>query len=346
MKKQILLLVLTFCALTTVLGQMKAGSAPQPLIGCTNDALHPLAGVSYNYKTLVTPEGGNFQWWATKDFNFIKDNAGVTANNSDKKLTVGADLLATSASYGATTTTDNVDITWSSEVISGTTLAAPTFVVVQYDAASPACANNLKVYPIQPINGFTVDIKNMDQTKVSLAYSTPYSLCVSNIVSAKYDAGTKAILTDYGTNVLYFEVVAANFTNSYTPSFKVSGLAAGQTVTSFELYIDPAFATTAIATTSTAGVYSPAAALTVDSSVTSTSDGVSIYVKLTIANGIHETLTDDIIALAVNGTNASGDNSVDNTDCTKSSDFNDVATQTLTKRPTVTAVAPSVFVTP
>jgi len=347
MKKQILLLVLAFFAAVTAFGQMKAGSIPLPLVGCTNDALHPLAGVPYNYKAAVTPAGGNYQWWATKDFDFIKDNAGVTINNSDKKLTVGTDLIATSASYGATTTADNVDITWSSSTITGTTVTAPTFVVVQYDAATPACANNLKVYPILPINGFTVDIKNMDQAKVSLAYAASYATCVSNIASAKYDAVAKAVVTDYGKNILYYEVVAANFTGSYTPSFQVTGLAtAGQTVASLELYTDAAFATAAIPTTLTSGVYSPASPLTVDASVTNTTNGVSIYVKLTIANGTHETLTDDAITLGVNGLNASGEKDVVNTVCNTQTDFEDIATQTLTKRPTIASVPAGLFVTP
>jgi len=346
MKKQILLLVLALFAATTAFGQMKAGSAPLPLVGCTNDALHPLAGVPYNYKAAVTPTGGNFQWWATKDFDFIKDNAGITVNNSDKKLTVGMDLINASASYGATTTTDNVDITWASSTITGTTVSSPTFVVVQYDAASPACANNLKVYPILPINGFTVDIKNMDQSKNPVTnYGDQVAVCISNIASAKYDAVAKAVVTDYGKNILYYEVVAANFTGSYTPSFKVSGMGSGQTVASLELYIDAAFATPAIPTTLNVDTYSPDTPLTVDQSVTNTTNGVSIYVKLTIANGVHETLTDDIITLAVNGINASGEKSADNNDCSKPSDFNDLAIQTLTKRPTVTSVPANSFIT-
>lgn len=345
MKKQILLLVLTFLAAGTAIGQMKVGSAPLPLVGCTNDFLHPLAGVSYNYQVLVNPTGGNFQWWATKDVNFITTTGAVTANNIGTKLAIGTDLIAASASYGATTATDNVDITWSSGILSNTSAANPTFVVVQNNATGANCANNLKVYPILPINGFTVDIKNMDQTKVPLAYAAPYSLCVSNIASARYDGVSKAIITDYGTNVLYFEVVAANFTGSYTPSFQVSGLAAGQTVTSLDLFADEAFATAAIATTLTAGAYSPSAPLTVDPLVTNTATGVSIYVRLTIHNNTHETLADDAITLAVNGTNASGEKDVVNTACGTQTDYEDTATQTLTRRPTITAAA-GAFVTP
>jgi hypothetical protein len=344
MKKQILILamVLTTICISTTYGQMVHNSDPQPL-SCTPDPLHPTAGVPFNYAALVTPNGGNFQWWATKDVNFIA----ATANNMGTRLTVGAGLplSAASASYGTTSATNNVDITWSAATLAGTTAASPTFVVVQYDATGTNCANNLKVYQIAPVNAFIVDIKNMDQTKISLAYSTPYSLCVSNIASAKYDAPTKAIVTDYGNNVLYFEVVAANFSGGYIPSFKVTGLSAGQTVAALDLFVDPAFATAPIATTVTAGVYSPAAALT--STAPTTANGVSVYARLTIANGTHENLNDDNITLAVNGTDMSGQNSVDNTKCDTPSNFDDTATQTLTRRPTVTAAVVTVpFVTP
>jgi hypothetical protein len=105
-------------------------------------------------------------------------------------------------------------------------------------------------------------------------------------------------------------------------------------------------ATAPIATTLTAGVYSPTAAVTVDPSVTNTSTGVSLYVKLTIANNTYETLADEPVTLAVNGTNAAGGKDVDNTDCAVQTDFEDKATQTLTARPTINAVAPGVFVTP
>jgi len=347
MKKQIFILVLAIFASVTAFGQMKTGSAPQPLTGCTTDALHPLAGVPYNYAVTVAPTGGSFQWWATTDFNFISTTAGVTSNNSATKLTVGTELLSADANYGvAGGTLDNVGITWSSATLAAAA-TKPTFVAVQYNGVSPACANNLKVYQITPVNGFTVDIKNMDQAKLSLAYAATYSFCVSNIASAIYDTGTKAIVTDYGSNDLYFEVVAANFTGGYTPYFQVTGLAAGQTVTSLNLYTDAAMATTAISTTLTGGAYSPAAAVTIDPTVINTTAGVSLYVKLTIANGNHENLTGDAITLAVNGTNTAGEKDVVNTACNTQTDYEDTSTQTIAARPKVTASGTGMtFVTP
>jgi hypothetical protein len=344
MKKQILLLVMVFLTATTAFGQMIKGSDPQPL-SCTPGPFTPMAGVPYDYSATVTPANGNFTWWATKDYDFIKTTGGVTTNNLAAKLNVGTDLIAASPNYGNTVQNANtVNITWDSGILAGTTDLSPTFVVVQNDATGTNCANNLKVYQIKPLNGFTVDIKNMNQAKAPLGYAVPYSLCVSNIESARYSGG--AIVTDYGTNVMYFEVVAANFTGSYTPSFRISGLQAGQSVTSLELYTDAAMATPAIGTTLAAGVYSPASPIAVDGSVTNTSTGVSLYVKLTIANGTYETLTDNAVTLAVNGMNAVGEKDVVNTDCATQTDFEDTATQTLTARPTIQAVAPGVFVTP
>ena len=347
MKNRISLLVIALFAATTTFGQMLPGSAPLPLVGCTTDATHPLAGVPYSYKVLVNPTAGEFQWWATTDVDFIKTVAGVPVNNSSTKLAVGAasPLLATSANYGvAASLLDTVGITWSSAALV-TAVTTPTFVVVQNDATGTNCANNLKVYKIDPVNGFTVDIKNMDQSKVPVAlYTDPIAVCIADVASAKYVSG--AIVTDYGTNILYFEVVAANFTDGYTPSFQVTGLAAGQTVTSLELAVATTFASP-IATTLAAGAYSPAAPITIDPSVTNTIAGVSLYVRLTIANGTDEHLVDSTISLAVNGTNAAGQNDVVNTACNTMTAFEDIATQTLTKRPTVTSVpATGVFVTP
>ena len=344
MKKQILFSVLAIVATTSVFGQMKLGSAPQPLTCTTANALNPIAGISYTYPATVT-NGGTFQWWATTDVNFI--TAGT--NNSSTKLLVGRDkaIIEASSNYGvAGSALNSVDVKWSNATLNAAK-TVPTFVVVQNDATSPNCANNLKVYKINPINGFTIDIKNMTQAKVTQAYGSSVAFCVSNIASATYDPATSSVVTNYGTNIMYFEVVAANVTDGYIPRFQVADLEPGQSVTSLELFTDAAFATTAIATTLSSGVYSPAAAIEVDPTVTNYAAGVSLYVKLTINNGTYENLTDNTITLKVDGTNIAGDKDVDNTDCSVITEFGDVASQILTKRPTIVApVTGQTFVTP
>lgn len=331
MKKQIFIqLIMAMFAVVianTAIGQAVHHTAPLPL-SCTSGPLNPIAGNPYNYGVTATPAGGNFQWWATTDQDFI--TAG--ANNSSTKLTTGSGaLLGTSASYGVTSTTNNVDITWSSGTLAAA-IATPTFVVAQYDAT---CANNLKVYKITPTNGFTVDILNIDASKTAMAYGTPFSTCVSPIQSAKYSGG--AIVTDYGTNILYFEVVAANFTGSWTPTFTLPVPAAGMTITAVWDY-DMAFA-------SAHAVNNGDPAVT---AITNTSNGVSIFVRVTIQNGTHEGLTDFAYPLAVNGVDAASNSDVQNSDCALPPSANDdLATQTLLARPTVLAApATGTFVTP
>jgi hypothetical protein len=332
MKKQFLIqLIMAMFAVVitnTAIGQAIHHENPVALT-CTSGPLNPIAGNPYNYGVTATPAGGNFQWWATTDQDFI---AAGTNNIGTKLTTASGALLGTSASYGVTSVVNNVDITWSSATLSAA-VATPTFVVAQYDAT---CANNLKVYKITPVNGFTVDIQNLDATKNPLGYGTSFSTCVSPVQSAKYVAG--AIVTDYGTNVLYYEVVAANFTGSWVPTFTLPALPAGMTATVVWDY-DGTFA----GATHAANNGDP-----VLTSVTNTSNGVSIYVRVTIQNGTHEGLADVAYPLYVNGTDAASLPDVPNTDCTLApSALDDLATQTLLARPTVTAApATGTFVTP
>ena len=74
--------------------------------------------------------------------------------------------------------------------------------------------------------------------------------------------------------------------------------------------------------------------------MTNTTLGVSIYVRVTINNGLYEGLTDDAISLAVEAVNDSAEPDIDNATCAApATTYEDVATQTLNiVRPTVTSV--------
>lgn len=327
MKKSILILiVLAITSSTYVLGQSVHNSDPIPLTGCATGPLNPIAGTSYNYSAIVNPTGGNFQWWATTDQDFISGGS----NNISTMLTTPLELVATSASYGVSSLTNNVDITWSSATLTAAE-TTPTFVVVQYDALTPDCSNNLKVYLIDPVNGFTVDIKNIDGT-TPLPYDDPFEFCVSPIESATYVAPN--IVTDYGTNVFYYEVVAANFTSSWVPTFTLPATPAGMIVT-VEWDYTLAFA-------------APHTANNGDPVLTSvpTNNGVSIYVRVTADNNIYEGLADVPYLLTVNGVDGAGNDDVVNDDCTLVEPDDNQALQTILARPTVTAGGGLIFVTP
>jgi len=215
MKKQFLLFALALCAGVMVYGQGGAlhNSIPRP-ISCLDDAGHPIAGKPYVYEATGTPAGGNFLFWATKDPNFISTAAGVTTNNLGTRLTTPTDLITTSGNYGVAGVATQVSITWSDATLNGTVPGTtPTFVAAHYTAPVAGCADNFNAWEIQPIKAFIVDVKNVeDALHTVLGYGVVEDQCADIVRSAAYSGGT--VNYDFGTNTLYFEVVAANFSGS------------------------------------------------------------------------------------------------------------------------------------
>ena len=329
MKKQISILIMAIIAISfsTAYGQAVHHTAPQPLT-CTTGPLNPVAGVPYDYSATLAPAGGNAFWYATTSTTFIAGSARTIAQEA-----VGGSFVAVATNYqdAATVATSPTtkNITWNAAGLKTIDPANPLFVVVDYTAdPATSCANNMKVYQIKPVNGFTVDIYNLDQAKANPVFNTNISTCVSNIAGASYSGG--AIVTDYGTNYLYYEVVAANFNSKWTPSFAVTGLQAGQTSV-IEWSYDDSFGSIGTGDVNTA--------------LSNTSTGVSIYVRVTIHNNTYEGLSDTPITLTVNGVSDLLPD-VTNTNCALTSLTDDQATQILKARPTVTGTTGTGFVTP
>jgi len=329
MKKQILILIMAIIAISfsTAYGQAIHHTDPQPL-SCTTGPLNPVAGVPYDYSATLAPAGGNAYWYATTSQTFIAGSARTATEQ-----TVGGTFVAAATNYqvatpgAASPTTTN--ITWNAAGLNTITPANPLFLVVDYTADPlTSCANNMKVYQILPQNGFIVDIYNLDQSKANPVFATDVPSCVSKIAGATYTGG--AIVTDYGTNYLYYEVVAANFNATWTPSFAVSGLHPGQSSV-IEWSYDNTFSTIESGNVNTA--------------LTNTSNGVSIFVRVTVQNGTYEGLSDTPVTLTVNG-QSNGLPDVTNTDCTLNSLTDDLAIQTIKARPTIIGTTGTGFVTP
>ncbi len=330
MKKQLLLSIVALFATVltnTAIAQSSVHyTDPQKLI-CTSGPLTPFAGVPYDYSALLNPAAGSAYWYATTSTTFIAGSSRTAVEQAKGGAFIADATNYQNAALGATSPS-TANITWNGTGLSTVNATNPLFVVVDYTAPAAGCANNMKVYQIIPKNGFTVDIYNANQAKVTTAWNTDYSTCVSDIASATYSGG--AIVTNYGKNYLYFEVVAANFSTKWTPSFSVSGTQAGQLAPVIEWSYDNTFATIQTGDVNTL--------------LTNTSAGVSIFVRVTIDNGTFEGLTDTAITLTVNGV-SDGLPDITNTDCLVTSLTDDQAKQILKARPTVTA-ATGAFVTP
>jgi len=323
------------------------------LENCEDWPLHPRAGIPYIYEVDVdeTADGGaatSYTWWATKDQNFIQTLTGVTSTNIADSLgrLPNGELLDYSSNYGQTTAAGNtVEITWSPEILAGTTYqgdgvdpnGTPTFVVALIEGE---CTNNIQVYELNPTPSFTLDIASIDEDGNVLDFEVPAAQCVDEVRGATYNAGVLDM--DYGTDTIYFEVLAANFVTSWTPTFEIiSGLTSTQTaVIGWATSLANAEAGTfidgeqdiAIGTSLTGST-----ALT--SSIPNTSEGVALYVRVVISNNTYESLDDQDFVLAVDGEDSTGQWDIDqnDTDCNSDilADQTDQATHTITARPTI-----------
>lgn len=329
MKKQIFILVIlvlaTFASITESYGQpIGLGGTPastalataKPIIAVcsTTNGLAPLAGISYTYTVKVpTPPGTKkYHWLVTKDKTFI--NAGSFNPNAETVGAVGSAILAKGIGYDALTLAQtSIDITWDYFVHDDNN---PVFLVVYVTNTDAATCNtnNLEVYIIKPAHSFTLDIANL-KSDGSILADNGNGPCAASVASAVYNVASKEVLMNYGVNYLFFSVTAANFKDSWLPSFKVSGTgitsaAGNRSVTAIDWqYL--ADATTAIGwktttLTNALDVYTgagaeatPVSAITAGATVGST--GESIIVRVTVDNGKIETITKDAITLAVNG---------------------------------------------
>lgn len=344
MKKQILLLVafslVIFAGSFTAFGQAVHYSTSRPL-SCTGDALHPIAGQEWTY-AVVGSVPGTYHFWATKDPQFIKTAASVTTFNNATALATPTDLLTATANYNNPGATAEVKITWSSSILSNTVFQgtpdptgatpSPTYVAV-YFKATDGCSDNFKVWELDPINGFTIDILAIDPDAVTTApdFAVVPETCLDMVESATYASG--AMVYDYGDNYLYFEIVASNFSGSFVPTAVLTGFLGTQTATSYEYTTD---LPSAWGPTSWAPFVSGTTSIT--TADTDTKDGVSVFLRILIDHNNFEGIAGQTLTLTADAQNAQGEWDVVNDTCVDpgAADLNDTSTTKFTARPSVT----------
>lgn len=275
-------------------------------------ALNPIAGTQYTYTVdIPTPPGDKtVHWFVTTDLNFIT-NGGLTANRELGDGT-GAHIAAAGTNYNVetaeTSTSNSVNITWKAFTHNPT---QPVLLVV-YVEGDDCENNNLEAFLIRPVHAFTLDIANL-ASDGSLP-GDAHEICVSPIREATYAilnaaTGEGEIQFDFGTNYMFFTVTAANFTDSWMPSFQVSGagLTGSREITNVEwAYPADATGTTGWNAMTSDGDPTPTFTTTTPVLAQSTSktvgeEGECIIVRVTIENNQVETIVDHPITLAVDG---------------------------------------------
>ena len=344
MKKQILVLIVALFAISfsSSFGQAVHDPAisSNPVV-CANGPLNPIAGRQYDYQAVINPLGGMAYWYATNSPTFTTGGVRVATQIPAD----GVKIATTATNYmnlaAASTSPTQTQVTWTTAGLAGVGYPAsagtPLFMVVEY--AGPTCANNMKVMKIQPVNAFTLDITNIeDATGNTLGYGAAESQCVDIVRSSSYDDAAGDITIDYGADTLFYEVIAANFTGTYTTTFQVSGVQGTQT---FDLdwgYVKGTYNQAVIAGQASGTYISPVQS--VSTTETNTEFGVSIYARVIVHNHGFETLTDTPISLAVEGFDANNNPDVLYTTCVAGAGYEDLPLQTINARPTVTPGTP------
>jgi hypothetical protein len=359
MKKLILILVVALFAfgVSTTYGQL----APRPITCLSADAFHPLPGNPYVYTVDVPnpPGSKTYTWLVTQDQTFI--NAGALVATPE---IIGGPILAAADSWYDVPSIDkpSISLTWQSFAYDP---ANPVFVVIFVRANVGCQAPNIKVYKIEPSNAFTLDIANQDAAHVTQAgYGTNIDRCISDIVSSVYDAAApEGILNDFGLDYLYYEVVAANWSEAWNPTVHITGIDPLELVTvqwtkdgtyagGFNPMAGPANGTGGVT-----AVYTSATNVTPNSGGFVGSAGESIFIRITVdhsdlVNPSWQGLSDELIALAIDGvTVPSSGTGVGDVHyeagggpppvCPWVDGYvNDIANQTLKARPTINDATP------
>jgi hypothetical protein len=363
MKKSIFILITALF----VLGLSRAYAqdpviTPTPLDpSCINlaDPLHPVPGNPYTYEVSVPVPPGTktYHWLVTQDQQFII--AGVF--NPTVELIGGPILAAGSGWYNvATVDQPSISLTWQSFVLDPTEYV---FVVIYVENVGATCTNdNMKVYRIQPAHAFTLDIANVDSTANVIAGNN-LAQCADPVFSAVFDPtfGTDGgVIYDYGVNIFYYAVSAANYSGQFEFYAQFDGLQAatpaGTIAQSANVYWGYTMAGIDAngpfpLTVATNGVAQDLGMVTAPAGTVG-SAGQMIYIKVVIQNHTFEAAGQPQYnyTFAINGTlvDATGtplvaDDTMDDlhyADCSPDAFVNDVTTQVITQRPTINSVSP------
>ncbi|MEI6885421.1 MAG: hypothetical protein WCO02_13100 [Bacteroidota bacterium] len=315
MKKQFLLLtLLVISGLSAAYGQPN----------CTQGPLAPAAGNPYTYTVTVNNPPfngttGQYTWYVTTNVDLL-NATGIVPNN-------GGEIIATGTYNAPAAGQNTITITWTSQaIVNG--LTNPYYLVIKFAGSnSGVCdAMNMKVWEVKPINKFLLAVNVFNGTD---------KYCAAPVSSATVTPGaTPTVNYQYGVNTLYARVTPKNYTGNWTPSFKIDGLDAVQTLSSVTWSTDSLF------TTSHTTTISGTTATSTDPHVSAFDGSAKLYLKIDVDNHHFETLADLSITIGVDGVINVGattlNDVISETDCNNEVPFGKSLPVIIKARPTVT----------
>ncbi len=322
MKKHFIILNLLILVVATASAQV----VPRGFVGEVRQgsALSPVPGQAYTYQVEVTPPDGNtFEWFVTQHFDFLEARNG----EEFRELIDGTFLAGGNIDGTGISNNELLTLTWKSFEYDS---EQPIFVVIYVLNDDGTCSSeNLRVFSVEPLHAFTLDIANLDHPE---DYGANIEVCIADITSAEYNPATQEVDYDYGENILVYEVVAANWYDYWDLEVTFAGLQEGQEVV-IEWAYDAAF-TNAVPMTLTEGVYTSATRIhpggNLDPGGSVGPDGESIFIRAIITHNDFEGTAAVQYTLAVNGEMPGGEDLSHETGLVDP--FHDIALQTIRAR--------------
>lgn len=344
MRKSIFLTVIAmlFAGLLNLYGQ-----------DCTPTKQRPTAGVDYIYEVTITGAAGAtdkvYDWYITPSTNLLE--AGSIYGETNDFFVVSPDESKYHSAVSAETK-ERIKLKWTNDAIAKQT---PFYLVLKYSENNGVCVvQNLKVKEIKPLNTFKLKIAPAeDATGKAFDLAKGANVCVADVVGAEVIPGTSnqgAATSDtrvkytYGGNELFYKVTASGFVGNWTPKIQLPALDAKQKYVSAQWSDDNGVSwkdfAALQATSAKQELTSPE-----NAAITDAENGSAIIYKVVIDNQSYETLVDQPIAVATDGSGVVGkaQNGLlndQNDTCTGDEDaFGDKETVTIKARPNINAAA-------
>ncbi len=268
----------------------------------------PTAGVEYTYEVAITGATSAtdkvYNWYITQDTNLLTGS--ILADDSDFKVGATGSTYNSTATDG--TTKNNLKLKWKPDAIAKNGVY---YLVLKYSEHNGTCTvNNLKVLEIKPLNRFTLDIAPVIVDEANGGFKDGDKVCVADVSGAIVTAGsanqgttntdTKVKYT-YGENKLYYKVTAKGLDGQWLPEIKLPALQTGQKYVSAKWSADNGTTWKTFP-----NIVQDATEQTLTSATTDkapvTVAGSDIIYEVTINNNTYETLTDQTVAVATDGT--------------------------------------------
>ncbi len=321
---------------------MVAGITQVRAQACEPGPFRPAAGIQYEYSVnIASPYNestGHYRWYVTKDPNILNYGA-IIENNAGQIIAAG--------NYNVDpgpVVAPSIQITWTAAALAE---GGPYYLVIQYwgsnTEATPGCtAMNVRVWQIDPINSFLLEIVAVDASGATV--SGDAMVCAAEIESAVITPGeTPTIAYTYGTNTLYYKITASGIVGDWKVSLELPDLEAGQEYRTVD------WSYTIDGTGYSFGNGTSGGRFQADESVTiGDSQSVDIFVRVEIYNGTFETLANQTITIGIDGNYGPafdmgpiwGDHPArpgDQTACDLATPYAKTASYTIAARPTINA---------